>query len=144
MKFSTEADKCFMDMALILRLRGTCIRRQVACILVNERGHVLATGYNGVPSGERHCNFLQCPGAKYKSGEGLDLCEAVHAEANALMQCSDISKIYVAYITSSPCIFCMRMLLNTSCKTIVFKEKYPHEQALELWRDNDRKIRIVS
>jgi dCMP deaminase len=94
---------------------------------------VLATGYNGPPSGFQHCLDMACAGADQLPGEGLELCEAVHAEQNALLQCHDVYAIKTAYITSAPCVWCTKLLLNTSCERIVFAEDYPHPDAKRLW-----------
>lgn len=121
-----------MDMTTLVAQRSTCARRAVGCVLVNEQGHVLATGYNGVCRGSDHCIDVPCAGANQPSGEGLYLCQAIHAEQNALMQCRNINEIYTAYVTASPCISCMRLLANTSVKHIIFKEEYPHHESREL------------
>lgn len=120
-------------MAEMLARRGTCRRRQVGCILVDSKGRILSTGYNGVARGLTHCTTVACPGAKAKSGESLDMCQAIHAEANALLQCNDIDAIHTAYCTDSPCIHCIKLLMNTSCSRIVFIREYPHGMSKELW-----------
>lgn len=74
-----------------------------------------------------------CEGAKSPSGTNLDGCEAIHAEQNALLQCSNVNQIDTIYVTVSPCITCLKMLLNTSCKKIVFQEEYSHGRSKELW-----------
>ncbi len=122
----------FLALAVLASLRSTCIRRKVGCILTNKKGHVLATGYNGVASGETHCSETQCPGAQHESGEGLDDCEAIHAEQNAILQCRDPQEIAVAYITTAPCISCTKLLMNTTCKTIVFLNSYPNS-GRQIW-----------
>ncbi len=121
-----KATEYFLIMAKLVSRRSTCARRQVGCVLVDKHKHVLATGYNGVASGVTHCTDEPCPGATCKSGEGLDLCEAIHAEQNAILQCKDAQQIRTAYITTAPCVTCTKLLLNTSCKTIVFLESYPN------------------
>lgn len=131
-------DEYFLKMAALVSSRGTCIRRKVGCVLTNERNHVIATGYNGVASGLPHCIDVPCPGARQQSGYGLDLCEAIHAEQNALLQCHDVHTIKTAYCTVSPCITCIKLLLNTSCRRIVFWEEYPHPRAKELWEGAGR------
>lgn len=133
-------DEYFTEMAALVSQRATCARRRVGCVLVNSRGHVLATGYNGVPSGSAHCIDSPCPGAAYPSGEGLDHCEAVHAEQNALLQCRDVFDIETAYVTTMPCMTCTKLLLNTSCQRIVYIESYPHSEAADLWIKNGRTI----
>lgn len=143
-----------MSMARLVATRATCIRRAVGCVLVNERRHVLATGYNGVASGLPHCNHEEvrrfhpapgapvevtthydhaCAGAFAPSGQSLDRCEAIHAEQNALLQCQDVFTIHTAYVTASPCVTCVKLLMNTSCRRIVFDEEYPHGEARTLW-----------
>jgi len=127
----------FLQMAMLTSTRATCCRRQVGCILVNERNHVIGTGYNGTPAGTRNCTDDDpCPGGVFQSGEGLDKCRAVHAEANALLQCKDVWEIKTAYTTVSPCIHCVKLLMNTSCETIVFSEEYPHVEAMEMWESS--------
>jgi tRNA(Arg) A34 adenosine deaminase TadA len=70
----------------------------------------------------------------FHRGKGLDLCEAIHAEQNALLQCRDTKEIEVAYVTASPCVTCVKLFMNTGCKRIVFLEEYPHSAAKELWK----------
>lgn len=146
-------DQWGLQLALTTAQRATCCRRSVGCVLVDMSNHVLATGYNGVASGVPHCNernpeFIRgdsdkskypnaCSGAFAESGTNLDGCDAIHAEQNALLQCSDVSKIVTCYCTASPCLTCVKLLMNTGCRRIVFIEKYPHSRAEEMWRDND-------
>lgn len=60
-----------------------------------------------------------CKGHSLPSGQ--DSCEAVHAETNAMLQCRDVSLIATAYVTLSPCKPCLKLLINTGCRRIVFK-----------------------
>jgi dCMP deaminase len=128
-------DEYFLRIAEVVAMRATCHRRSVGCVLVNSRNHVMATGMNGVPSGIVHCNEHnhQCAGAHAPTGTSLDLCIAVHAEMNAIAQCGDVHSIDTCYTTASPCIHCLKVLMNTSCKRIVFLEEYPHPTAKFLW-----------
>lgn len=133
----------FLRMAALAATRGTCLRRQVGCVLVDPRGHVLSTGYNGVAVGIAHCNEWNiaedtfpyaCPGVKAPSGTQLDACGAIHAEQNALLQCRNVWEIETCYVTHSPCIACVKLLMNTSCTRIVFLEPYAHNApARALW-----------
>lgn len=128
----------FMQMARLVAERSTCARRAVGCVLVDERNHVLATGYNGVPSGWPHCNEGNaCEGAGAKSTTRLEACRSIHAEQNALIQCRDAFAIRAAYCTASPCVHCAKMLLNTSCELIVYGMIYDPE-ALALWGRSGR------
>lgn len=129
-------DQYFIDMAKLVSTRGTCLRRKVGCVLVNAKGHVIATGYNGVAAGLPHCNDQwfnhACEGATAPSGTNLDSCEAIHGEQNALLQCKDVHEIDTAYVTAKPCVSCMKLFMNTSCKRIVYLEEYPHAKTEEL------------
>lgn len=132
--FRLDFDMWAMQIAHVVSRRGTCPRRQVGCVLFNERGHVLATGYNGIAAFLPHCGEpgSECRGAEHASGEGLSVCEAIHAEANALLQCRDIRAIHAAYVTTEPCRDCTKLLLQTSCKRVVYGAPYPTQSA-ELW-----------
>jgi len=152
-------DEWALELARVTARRSTCCRRSVGCVLTNSKGQVLSTGYNGRPTGFAHCNEAfdhgplfeighksivtypnSCLGASAPSGQSLDSCEAVHAEQNALLQCSDVYSIVTAYVTASPCITCVKLLLNTSCERVVFANHYPHVEAKELWRRSGRRL----
>lgn len=127
-----STDEYFLQMAELVAMRATCARRAVGCVLVSSRNHVLATGYNGVCSGADHCTDKPCPGASQPSGQGLHLCEAIHAEQNALLQCRNISEICTVYCTASPCVLCMRLIVGTSASRIVFRTQYPHKESFNM------------
>lgn len=130
-----------LEIARAIAKRSTCARRAVGAVLVDQHNRVLSIGHNGPAKGMPHCTDQPCEGAKYPSGTGLDLCQAIHAEQNALLFCPDIMKIDKCFVTVSPCIHCVKMLMNTSCKTIIFEEAYAHnKQAQQLWeQDPSRK-----
>lgn len=130
-----------LEIANVIATRSTCARRSVGAVLVDKDNRVLSIGHNGPAKGMPHCTDKPCAGADCASGTGLDLCQAIHAEQNALMFCSDIMKIDKCFVTVSPCIHCVKMLMNTSCKTIIFKHAYPNSKASRhLWeQDPSRK-----
>ena len=146
-------DEYFIQMARLVSSRTTCMRRAVGCVLVNDRNHVIATGYNGVAAGQKHCNEhdpfdplgypFACKGAHAESGTDLHLCEAIHAEQNALLQCRDVFEIDTAYVTVSPCITCVKLLMNTSCKRIVTPKIYD-QVAVDLWKNSGRILRVTN
>ena len=125
-----DTDAYFLTLAAVVATRGTCARRQVGCVLVDGDRHVLATGYNGPPSGEPHCTDQPCAGAGQASGAGLELCEAIHAEQNALLQCRDVREVLACYTTVFPCAHCLKLLLNTGCRHVVYRADYPGGVAL--------------
>jgi len=138
-------DRVNLDIAKTVSERATCFRRKVGCVLVNSKGHILSTGYNGVAAGLQHCEGKhKCKGSDSPSGTDLDKCEAVHAEQNALLQCKDVYEIDVCYTTTQPCIHCIKLLLNTSCRIIVFSEAYHHKDAERLWREAGRSMRNIT
>ena len=132
------SDFYFLKMALLVSERGTCARRKVGSIFVNKKNHVIATGYNGNPSGFTHCTDKPCAGANSLSGTDLDKCEAIHAEQNALLQCKNVYDIDRVYTTLEPCIHCVKLLLNTSTQQIIYGEKYVHDLARNLWESSGR------
>lgn len=127
-------DGVWMGVALEISRLATCPRRRVGCVLLSSSGHVMSTGYNGPASGRPHCTDDPCPGSTYPSGQGLEFCEAVHAEINALIQCPDHQNIGTAYVTTFPCLSCIKSLLNSSCRRIVYLDDHPHTPpALKMW-----------
>ncbi len=95
-------------------------------------GRVLSAGHNGVAMGEPHCTDVPCAGADLPSNHGLGTCLACHAETNCLIFCADVMRIETIYVTASPCTMCVRSLLNTSCRRIVYEELYDNA-ALVRW-----------
>ena len=74
-----------------------------------------------------------CEGAvAMPSGSGLDACQAVHAEVNAVIQTPDVDRIHSCYVTVSPCVSCLKMLTNTGCQRVVFRELYAQDSS-SLW-----------
>lgn len=128
----------FIAIAQIVATRGTCVRRKVGCVLTDENNFVLSTGYNGRPKGQPHCHDQPCSGAGAKSGDDLDKCEAIHAEANALLQCKDVQEIRACYVTAFPCIHCLKLLMNTGCNTIYYADHYIDRKATydlnDIWK----------
>lgn len=130
-------DETMMALARTIAERSTCVRRQVGAVAVDAHGRVLAMGHNGVAMGELHCVDVPCAGANLPSGQGLDVCESEHAERNLLSFTDDITKIDTIYITASPCTGCVRGLLNTGAKRLVYAELYD-KVALERWHRSGR------
>ena len=121
-----DRDEYYMRIAEVTAERSTCHRRKVGAVIVNGWGHIMSTGYNGVPSKLKHCNDSHpCDVTMPISGLDLDKCNAVHAEQNALLQCNDVGEIWKIYVTAMPCIHCQKMLLNTMCNVIVYRDPYP-------------------
>lgn len=136
--YRPTVDEYFILMAMLVASRSTCARRRVGCVLVNSNKHVLATGYNGIAAGLPHCIDVPCAGAKLAPGTGLNVCEAIHAEENALIQCREPDFVHTLYTSASPCVYCVRKLLNTPCFRIVYLDEYPHPEAAFVWTNSGR------
>ena len=139
-----DKDEYFINLTNVIKTRSTCPKLSVGCLLINKHGHILSTGYNGVASGLPHCLDEPCKGALYPKGAGLGLCEAIHAEQNALLQCSNVQEIATCYVTTFPCLTCLKLLLNTSCQRIVYLDDYSDNKSKKLWIKSGRKITKVS
>ena len=119
-----QKDRYLLEIAEIVSTRATCPRRRVGCVLVDSKQHIVATGYNGVPSGFTHCTEIPCEGAELPSGTGLDVCEAIHAEVNAFLQVRSDDEL-TAYVTIMPCFSCAKVIGNSKIQRIVSLEWYP-------------------
>lgn len=129
-----DRDELGLLLARAWSMRGTCARRRVGCVLVDASGFVLSSGYNGPAAEEPHCVDAACPGAAAPSGTALEACEAIHAEQNSLLRCADVGLIRTCYATHSPCLHCVKLLMNTGCRRIAFAEPYAHDAASRaLW-----------
>ena len=133
-------DEYFMDLAVLTAKRSTCLRRQVGAVIVKNK-HIIATGYNGAPRGVPHCDEkggclrqqLNVP-----SGERHELCRALHAEQNAIIQAATLGQSIeggTIYVTNQPCVICAKMIINAGIRRIVVKEGYPDELAVEILRE---------
>ena len=129
-------DDYFLDIVGLVAKRGTCLRRQVGAALVRER-RILSTGYNGAPSGLRHCLAIGClrEQKQIPSGERHELCRGLHAEQNAIIQAAlhGVSvKGATLYCTNHPCIICAKMIINAGIVRVVIREGYRDELAEEM------------
>ncbi len=130
-------DEYFMEMAELTSKRSTCIRRQVGAVIVKEK-HIIATGYNGAPRGVKHCEERGgCLREKLNvpSGERHELCMAVHAEQNAIIQAATLGQSIeggVIYVTHQPCVICAKMIINAGIKRIVVREGYPDQLSRDI------------
>jgi len=138
-------DEYFMEMAQVVSKRGTCLRRKVGAILVKDK-HILSTGYNGAPKGLKHCSEVGCLREQLNvpSGERHELCRGLHAEQNAIIQAAVFGtsiKDSVLYCTNTPCIVCVKMLINAGVNEIVYAGDYPDDLAKKMLDESNIKIR---
>ena len=129
-------DEYFMDIAHLVKKRSTCLRRQVGAVLAKDK-NILATGYNGPPSGTAHCIDAGCLREKLgiPSGERHEICRGLHAEQNAIIQAAKHGtgiKDSVLYCTNLPCVICSKMIINAGIRTIIYDGGYPDKLGEEM------------
>lgn len=127
-------DEYFMEIAEIVKSRSTCMRRQVGAVIVKDN-RIITTGYNGAPSGLTHCTEMGgCERQRLgiPSGERHELCRALHAEQNAIIQAAKVgvsTEGAAIYVTVQPCVICAKMLINAGIVRIVHRGDYPDQLA---------------
>ena len=132
-------DEYFAKIAFLVAERSTCRRHHVGAVVVRDR-HILTTGYNGAPSGARDCLDLGCLRDErgILSGEKHEICRAIHAEQNAVIQ-AGLHGVSIQgatiYCTHTPCILCAKILVNAKIKRVVACGTYPDEDALALLKE---------
>ena len=121
-------DAYFMDITFLVAKRSTCLRRAVGSLIVKDK-RILSTGYNGAPTGIRHCDEAGClrQTLKVASGEKHELCRGIHAEQNAIIQAAyhGVSiKGATLFCTNLPCAICAKMIINAGITTICYHSGY--------------------
>lgn len=140
-------DEYFMRIAQLVSERSTCLRRKVGAVLVKDK-RILATGYNGAPTGVPHCEEVGCIRAKLKvpSGERHELCRGLHAEQNAIIQAAyhGVSiKDSIIYVTCHPCSVCAKMIINAGIKEVIISEGYPDKLSADFLKEAKIKVRYL-
>ncbi|MEG0072263.1 MAG: cytidine/deoxycytidylate deaminase family protein [Raoultibacter sp.] len=141
-------DEYFMKLATEVASRTTCLRRAVGAIIVKDR-RILSTGYNGVPTGIRHCDEVGCLREQLgvPSGQRHEICRGLHAEQNAIIQAArygtNIEGASI-YITTQPCIVCAKMIINAGITEIVYQNPYPDELSQEMLKESGIALRIYA
>lgn len=138
-------DDYFMEIVELIKTRSTCLRRQVGALIVKDK-RILSSGYNGAPVGCKHCSETGCERDRLNipSGQRHELCRAIHAEMNAIVQAAysgTCIKDATIYVTNQPCVLCAKMIINAGIKKIIFKGAYPDELAMELLKEAG--VRVV-
>ncbi|MFP4671259.1 MAG: deoxycytidylate deaminase [Desulfohalobiaceae bacterium] len=129
----------FMGIARMVSERSTCLRRKVGAVAVKDK-RILATGYNGAPSGLTHCLEQGCLREQMQipSGQRHELCRGLHAEQNVVIQAAVHGVPLVGadlYCTTQPCLICAKMLINCRFRAIYFGSGYPDPWAEALLQE---------
>ena len=134
-----DSDGYFLKIASVVAERSTCRRHHIGAVAVKNK-HILATGYNGAPSGLQDCLELGCLRDErgIPSGERQEICRGIHAEQNVIIQASlhgvslEGSTIYA---THTPCVLCAKMLVNAKIGRYVSFGKYNDSAFINLFKE---------
>ncbi len=128
-----------MDICKLVATRSTCERRAVGAVIVKDK-RILATGYNGAPSGLSHCppegGSHDWPVGCLRAGHCI---RSLHAEQNALLQAAKIGipcADSTIYVTCQPCNTCAKMIINAGISRVIYEGDYPDDFSLELFRES--------
>lgn len=132
-------DDRFMEMARLVSTWASCYKpdRKIGAVIVLGK-RVMTTGYNGAPAGVKTCvERGECLRQKLgiASGTRHEVCYAVHAEQNAIIQAAKLGiRIDGAtlYCTHQPCILCAKMIVNAGIRRVVYEEGYPDDFSREI------------
>ena len=137
-------DKRFMEMASFVATWSSCYQpnRQIGAVIAKDK-RIITTGYNGAGAGIKSCKergeclrrTLNIP-----SGTRAELCYAIHAEQNAIIQAAKLGVSIdgaTLYCTHQPCVICAKMIINSGIKRVVYREGYPDDFSLEMFNQAD-------
>ncbi len=136
-------DRRFMELAHTVASWSSCVRagRHVGAVIVKNK-RILTTGYNGAPAGIKNCaerGYCLRDKLGIKSGTQAEICYAIHAEQNAVIQAAKLGVSVegaTIYVTHQPCSICTRILINSGISRIVYEQEYPDKFALELLKES--------
>jgi dCMP deaminase len=141
-----DFDEYVLKIASVVAERSTCRRHHMGAVAVRDK-HILTTGYNGAPAGQKDCLELGCirDEMNIASGEKQETCRAIHAEQNVIIQAAlhGISlEGSTIYCTHTPCVLCAKMLVNARIKRFVSFSKYSDDRFIDLFREAGIEIDI--
>ena len=138
----TKWDHRFMEMARLVSTWASCYQqeRKIGAVIVKDK-RVMTTGYNGAPAGVKTCvERSECLRKKLgiPSGTRHEMCYAVHAEQNAIIQAAKLGVNIdgsTLYCTHQPCILCAKMIVNAGIVRVVYHSGYPDDFALDIFKE---------
>ncbi len=138
----------FMNITNLVAERSTCLRRAVGAVVVKDK-RILSTGYNGAPTGLRHCLEVGCLRQKLniESGKMHELCRGIHAEENAIIQaayhCVSVKGGSI-FCTNQPCAICARMIIHAGIENIYYQSGYADPLAIELLEEAKIELKKIN
>lgn len=138
----TKWDKRFIDLADTIGSWSSCYQenRHVGAVIVKNK-RILTTGYNGAPAGIQSCMEKgECMRRKLNipSGTRHELCYAIHAEQNAIIQAAKLGLSIdgaTMYCTHQPCVICAKMIVNSGIRRVIYREGYPDDFSLAIFEE---------
>jgi dCMP deaminase len=142
-----ELDEYFLKIASVVAERSTCRRHHMGAIAVRDK-HILSTGYNGAAAGLKDCLELGCLRDELgiKSGTRQEICRAIHAEQNAIIQAAlhGVSlEGATMYCTHTPCVLCAKMMVNARIKRSVSFGKYIDDEFIKMFEEAGIEVDIL-
>lgn len=138
-------DEYFLNLAKAAAQRSTCPSRKVGSVIVNpETNQVISMGYNGSARNTSHCG-PEC--LTRESGGGWRKCRAIHAELNAIISAAlngVSTNGSTMYLTTTPCVFCSRTLINAGIKKVIALTFYPQKEAIELLEEGGVDVVVLN
>ena len=135
----------FFGIAKTVSARSTCPSRKVGAVIVDsDTKDIISTGYNGAPRGTEHCGE-EC--ANRESGKSYNKCKAIHGELNAIISAARAGKSVNGseiYLTTTPCVFCSRTIIQSGIQHVYAMSTYPHPEALDLLAEGGVKVTIMT
>jgi dCMP deaminase len=122
-------DAYFMTITRQVAERSTCLRAKVGAVIVRDRS-ILATGYNGSPAGLPHCTEAGCLIYESRTPDGeieQNCYRTIHAEINSITQAAkngNAIRDADIYVTHTPCIHCLKVLINTGIRAVHYEKEY--------------------
>ena len=136
-------DARFMELAKVIASWASCYKpnRKIGAVIVKNK-RIVTTGYNGAPAGIKTCvERGECLREKLgiASGTHHEICYAVHAEQNAIIQAARLGSSIdgaTLYCTHQPCVLCAKMIVNSGIRRVGYEEGYPDEFSLEILNES--------
>ncbi|HDR90566.1 MAG TPA: dCMP deaminase family protein [Bacteroidetes bacterium] len=122
-----QYDRRYLEMARIWSQNSYCRRRKVGALIVKNK-MIISDGYNGTPAGFEN----QC-----EDEAGVTKPYVLHAEANAITKVAksnNSSEGATLYVTSSPCMECSKLIIQSGIKRVVYCDTYRNVEGLDILR----------
>jgi len=140
------SDEYFLKIASVVAERSTCRRHHMGAVAVKDK-HILTTGFNGAPAGQKDCLELGClrDELNIPSGTRQEICRAIHAEQNVIIQAAlhGISlEGSTIYCTHTPCVLCAKMLVNARIKRFISFREYDDSSFVDLFHEAGIEVEV--